>query len=93
MPKFIYSASLKGHKRSLVSNFSYICYGSAVSLYNCTSGVLMNFGRYKKKSCCTRFSVQPRGKLFFVRTNNKRITVVIWHALTLVLCHSADNDI
>ena len=29
----------------------------------------------------------------FVRTKNNRITVVIWHGLTLVLCHSADDDI
>ena len=36
--------NLKGHKRSLVSNFSYFCYGSAAILYY-TSDVIMKFGR------------------------------------------------
>ena len=82
---------LKGHKRSLVSNFSYFCYGSAAILYY-TCDVLWNLAGFKKILLYVFFSTAT-GRIFFVRTIIHWITVVIWHALALVLCHSADNNI
>ena len=56
---------LKGHELSWVSYFSYFCYGSAVSL-NCTSDVLVSFGRVQKILLYV-FVSTVTGKIIFVR--------------------------
>jgi len=53
---------------------------------------LWNLAGYKKILLYVFFSTAT-GKIFFVRTTIHWITVVIWHALTSVLCHSANHDL
>ena len=59
---------LKGHKRSLVRNFSYFCYGSAAILYY-TSDVLMKFGRFQKNPAVRVFQYS-HGENLFCSNNN-----------------------
>jgi len=67
--------SLEGHKRSLVSTFSYFCCGSVVSFY-CTSDVLVHFGRLQKNLAVRACQYSHWKKIVFVRTEIRRITVV-----------------